>query len=403
MVNTNELLNIAFAIISNFTQVVELRQDAIPQTTNECEKVVIGSPSSPIEVCLIHKKGVRFNLVDGVVESFQTPGSFAGLQDLNSIDKFTGTPTLSSNEVIALATNTLRRLTKSGDPIANVMPNVRGPSKAENGKPIPFYRITWPCTNLSWTDTTADMEIDAEKKQITYLYLPHPGFHDLLFAQQISNRVYKPEPPLERKRIPIPRDLYPSPSTNEVSQAIKNMLVFCAKLGLDPGTNVDLTAVDWQRSMLYTNELVSRDTPVCQVRFCNGARFESLKGVVFDFVRHDACFSGFYDERPKEEWRKFDGPKTKQWIDLAHDLETTLENKLGIPTKVLSKYEPTLHLGGDDLARCVVNWRKKGQLQSTEDELGKPFAAEFDLSTGQIKWIYFEDIRLLGWKEKNQN
>jgi len=50
-----------------------------------------------------------------------------------------------------------------------------------------------------------------------------------------------------------------------------------------------------------------------------------------------------------------------------------------------------------------VNWRKKGQLQSTEDELGKPFAAEFDLSTGQIKWIYFEDIRLLGWKEKNQN
>jgi len=74
MVNTNELLNIAFAIISNFTQVVELRQDAIPQTTNECEKVVIGSPSSPIEVCLIHKKGVRFNLVDGVVESFQTPG-----------------------------------------------------------------------------------------------------------------------------------------------------------------------------------------------------------------------------------------------------------------------------------------------------------------------------------------
>ena len=50
-----------------------------------------------------------------------------------------------------------------------------------------------------------------------------------------------------------------------------------------------------------------------------------------------------------------------------------------------------------------MNWRKRTQAQTAEDDSGAPFAAEFDLTTGQLKWIYFEDIRLLGWKEKNQN
>lgn len=403
MVNTNELLSVAFAIISNFTQIVELRQDAIPRAINDCKKIVVGSPGSPIEICLIHKKGTRFNIIDGVVESFETPGSYGLSQGVGPAEKFTGTPRLSSNEVMALATNTLRRLAKSGDPIASVAPRVQGPSRAEDGKTIPFYRITWPCTNLPYLDTTADIEIDAENKQITYLWLPHPGFHDLLFAHQISDRVYKPEPPVERKRAPIPRDLYPLPSTNEVSLALTNMLAFCARLGFDPGTNVDLSAVDWRRSMLYTNTAVSRVMRVCQVRFRNGACFESIDGFVFGYFSHDACFSGFYDERPKEEWQRFVGPKTKEWIDLARDLEGSLERRLRVPKRVLSEYEPILHLDGAKLARCVVNWRKRDQAQNAEDDLRTPFAAEFDLTSGQIKWIYFEDMRLLGWKGQNQN
>jgi len=47
MIDTNQLLSIAFTLISNFTKVVEIPPDRVPQRRDDLQKIVVGSPRSP--------------------------------------------------------------------------------------------------------------------------------------------------------------------------------------------------------------------------------------------------------------------------------------------------------------------------------------------------------------------
>jgi hypothetical protein len=77
----------------------------------------------------------------------------------------------------------------------------------------------------------ATLDIDGRTGKVVLLNLLDTSFLDLEGTKRMMSQVYTPDPP--RRRLPV-HD-FPHPTTNEVTQAISNWLVFCAKLGVNPG------------------------------------------------------------------------------------------------------------------------------------------------------------------------
>src|SRR5439155_16999861 len=112
MIDTNALLSIAFSLIANFTNVVPVPSDAVPQSAADLNKCIIGSPKSPTHLYLVHQKGTEFWIDDGVVYRYRSPGSFFELQDSKLITNYTGISTLESNDIVRIAGTALQRLIK---------------------------------------------------------------------------------------------------------------------------------------------------------------------------------------------------------------------------------------------------------------------------------------------------
>lgn len=94
MIDTNVLLSIGLSLISQFTNIVAVPNQAVPASIGDLEKMVVSSPNSPTELHLFHRLGTRFGVRDGAVYDFATPGSCYELQDPNLISKFQGAPAL---------------------------------------------------------------------------------------------------------------------------------------------------------------------------------------------------------------------------------------------------------------------------------------------------------------------
>jgi len=228
----------------------------------------------------------------------------------------------------------------------------------------------------------------------------------MAFAEQVSNRAYKAElgPPMPtrwqmRNQPPLKR-LLPYPATNEIAKAIHSWLRFCSSLGIPPGAQTNLAAVFWARTFSYTNHDVSRVAPVAQIAFTNGTRFEAINGVAFSHYAEDAMYSGFWQEMTPEERDTFKGKINKDWKELARDLERTLIRSVGIPESLLTPYSFTVSLGTPreigavGIKRLVLDWRnwpRNAGREVSVDETRSAFAAEFDLETGELKWINFHD------------
>ena len=76
MIDTNQLLSIAFTLISNFTNVVEIPGDHVPTRREDLKEIVVGSPASPLAIYMAHRLGDEFWLEHGVVQQYQSPESF---------------------------------------------------------------------------------------------------------------------------------------------------------------------------------------------------------------------------------------------------------------------------------------------------------------------------------------
>src|SRR5437660_852324 len=119
MFDTNALLTIAFSIISNFTSVVAISPlTPIPQKPEDLSFWHIGGPRTPVWMYLVHRQGTLFWIGRGAVEAYASPGSYFRLQDPALLPAFTGTTTLTTNDIIAIAEKALRPLIKSGNPLA---------------------------------------------------------------------------------------------------------------------------------------------------------------------------------------------------------------------------------------------------------------------------------------------
>jgi hypothetical protein len=428
MVDTNALLSVAFSLIANFTNIVHVPPAAVPQSASGVESCVIGTPYSPVDVYIRHRKGTEFWISDGIVEQFRSPGSFFQLQNLDIITRYLGAPQLNSNQVLELATRTLQKLVRNGNPLANREPIVKEAGKYRE-TPIPFYRFTWPARKTGTTGATstkvdlrsemfgfiAEMEIDARTGEIEQLFLIDRSFHDYAFAEQITNRVYKPEPkPVEVAKKRTGQRILPVPATNEIIRAIGKWLLVCERMGVNPGSQTNLTDVNWDQSCLYPFKQLSSKTSVCRVCFNNGTQFDTFNGIVINHCSWDECYRFDWQQRSREEWGPFMGKITEDWRNLAKNFEKLLKEKFGFPERALSPYEAGPHfkpydVGTEEVIRLPVEWRQwpKRHLKPDEmisiEESKRGLVVEFDLRTGEIKMFSFWDPKLINLFDKAQD
>ena len=389
MILTNAVLSLAIGLVSNFNGLVSVPDPGVPAGLQDLRRYHVDSPN---EVYLADRQGRDFLIKGGVVCRYSTPGSLSELGDLKRIPEFLGPPTMTSNEVVELATATIRKLVKSGDPLAGRVPLVRTDYKLREQQ-TPFYWVSWPDTNW-YVRYAAAVEIDTRSRAVTFLELKHKGFFDPVFAQQMSNMVTVQDPPAPPMKRPV--RLAPYPSTNTVERGIASWLWLCERLGVQPGTETNLPRVNWDECYTYTNSALVSTRPTCQVRFMNGTCFESVNGVAFSHYAADAAFSGNWPIRPRAEWDRFTGKVVMHWEDLARGLEHTLTERLGIPADLLAPFTPhperrPPQLGTEATKRLVIEWRnypKTNVFVSIEDTK-LALNAEFDLETGELKFINF--------------
>ncbi len=351
-------------MIANFTNIVDVPSQAVPTEPGDLERCIIGRPGSAVHLILTHRNGTEFWIGKGVIYRYSSPGSFFSLQDPGLLPEFTGTTSLTSNDVVQIAEKALRKLAKRGNPLENGPPKVQQASEYR-GRQIPFFRVSWPKAGPG--DAVAQVEIDGRTGRIVCLDLRGDGFTDLALDEEIRKRVNAPEVTPTPKRQPYWLN-YPKPTSEEAVKAIDGWLAFCKVLRLDPGAQTNLADIDWSSSWLAqtpSRSLWSNGVCVaqaCHIRFKSGACFDSAGGVASSYFSADGAFYLGNDYRPSGAWGPFEGTPTKKWQDLAKELEARIIERLGTPRSFIERLRtrrksPAEDPPGHPVRRAFVVWR----------------------------------------------
>ena len=234
------------------------------------------------------------------------------------------------------------------------------------------------------------------------------GFFDRDLHSEILKRVYKPDPVPKPRPRPVAPDNRPRPATNYVEAAISNWLEFCRRFGLNPGSQTNIAQVDWRHTWVFSKPLFCRtgDVQVTVVTFSNSMVFNAVDGVVFAHSSPDAYWRGSEDSKTDEERKSSDGVATKDWLELARDLQALAIRQLGTNADILNRCRPfpdyvPAEVGKEGLVRVLVFWHqlpRPPESDIDEENLRSPMDAELDTRTGELKVLCFHDPRLLGWK-----
>jgi|ERR1044071_26037 hypothetical protein len=400
MIDTNQLLSIAFTMIANFTSIVHVPPGGTPHGRDDLGRLVVGSMRpDPASLVLVLKHGETFWIKDGVVEGYESPDSFFKGQSADVPDRLKGVATMSSNQVVDLASGLLGRLAKRGNPAAKLRPRV------ESALPYaPFYNIEWRVSTDALVLPAAEAEIDARDGRVAYLHLWAQEYHDPAFAREITNRVWKPDParltPPRRPPKKPGQDEW-TPTTNEVQTLVPRWLKFCQRLGLEAGSQTNVADVDWEPTFKAKSTPPFPEGTDYKIKFRNGNGFHCVNHTVFGHFCGDAAFIGAWADKPADYWTNFVGKATRKWEDLAADLNARLVS-LGAPSNYLSQYTPKPDAqGSGGVSRCVVDWYETKSLGKMDiDRVKTALLAEFDLATGKIKNVIIFDWNLLKWKEE---
>ena len=99
MVNTNELLSIAFSLITSFTNVVNVPPQGVPHSPADLTRIGLINPTTRFDLYLAQREGYEYWIRDGVVQGYASPDSFFRGQGLDVPARLRGQATLSSNQV----------------------------------------------------------------------------------------------------------------------------------------------------------------------------------------------------------------------------------------------------------------------------------------------------------------
>lgn len=199
---------------------------------------------------------------------------------------------------------------------------------------------------------------------------------------------------------PIPH-FWPMPS--HVFEGITSWLWLCDRLGINPGTQTNLAAVDWEHSFTFTNTDFSVPVRTIRVQFMNGVFFDTLGPFAVSHFAPDAVSVGDWLTRSQALPARFYGTVEEDWRQLASGLEQRLVQHLGIPAAVLAQFGARPdgrfppEIGSYAMKRLVLTWRPKGSIPLPIHGVPPPGAlsAEFDLATGELKFIYFRAPELI--------
>lgn len=387
-------------MVANFANLVPIASEGIPLGTNDLATYSVGSPMWPTELCLVHKNGTRYNVLAGIIQSYEDPRAVG--KDPGHVQKYNRTSLLTSNEAFVVASGTLMRLAKTANPTRSRPPLVQCPSVGQNASPIPLYRFDWRVSSDS-SRSLAEIAIDARNGHVVSLSLTDPAFCDIAQERQIRGSVYTAEPRTNLPRPPLDRRRFAIPSTNEVQMGLSNCMRLCEKLGLRVAANMTLSGVSWERTYVYTNHLLSER--VCQVHLISGASFEFIGSTAVSYQTDDACYVRAWDTKSGEEWQRFRGRVSRRWSDLARNLENDIAREFNVSKAALSRLRPvdaygSPELGKEGIVRCVVRWlegEEDKRLAGTGLEPGGVFSAEFDLQSGELKYISVYNPAVIGW------
>ncbi|HVV73959.1 MAG TPA: hypothetical protein VHI52_21070 [Verrucomicrobiae bacterium] len=405
MIDTNLLLGIVFSIITNDMSRVPAPDDCIPKSINDIRIKGVGSPNSPIDIAVQCRGGAHYIISDGIVHNFNSNRSVFREQNPDRLDAYEGISIVNSNQALTIASNVLQRFIKPGFALRKAIPRIHQagvydwlpPSQQH---PMPFYEVEWP--SVSDCPCGAIVDIDGRNGKVVQLFLCDIAYSDFARAEKIKSQVYHPEadqrpkPVRETYIAMMQKHHYPPPTEAYAREAIPKWLSFCRKIGCDPGSQTNVSDIRWDASWVHTNLLTG--PPVCEIRFKNGVYFHSIQGVTLSHYCADACFTGLWGERPRQEWAPWWAKCTKDWKDwkaLAKALEPVLVEQLGIPKELLARYHPMPGVkppepGKWGYTRLLVQWRDfplVGEVAVSDTKLG--FQAEFDLQTGALKWLSF--------------
>jgi hypothetical protein len=394
--DTNALLALTISVIANFTNCVDIPLECFPKIGANISKYGAGDgPYFPTDVGLVLTNGARYSVGHGSVRTFIAPHSYANSTGGHPTADFFGEVRMTTNEAITLATAAVRCLARDPASLDNSVMVFYGPV-AISGKTIPFYDLTWYQTNTAHPGrlnvSLARVEVDAGRRQISYISLWHQAFGDEARDEEIRRLVHAPEPPIR----PRPKDkTHPRAPTNDVVQAIQNWLVVCQRMHIDPGTQTNLADVDWEDTYVFEASGYRPPRISCHIGLQSGAHFTAIGDYVYAYAAADKYF-------PMEawKWKRFLGPINHRWEDLAKRYQEMLIAEFRFPQSAFTNLTARLREGYADegrpqrVNRAEPVWFAPGSAQRSSQ---KPvFQVEFDLATGAIKGFAFTDER---WAE----
>lgn len=408
MINTNLLISIGFAIITNFVQHVPIPDANAPKAQSDLTNFRVGSPHSPLDLAVRGPSESLFVIIDGSVQYFKGSHSFFREQDPSRIAEYAGSAVFTSNEIVGLASNVLQSLLKDSVRLTC------GPLRVQqggiyNGRHIPFYLLEWPTISFPSTSTGAEIDVDARNGKIVLFHALDPAFLDFKAAESIRNLVYVPDTPFHEDTSPPVKqrsERLPRPETNQLVRVMTNWQSFCRALGLDQDVSTNTVDVDWDNTCIALNEKLSG--PCCKLRLHSGAGCLSMDGTIFAVSTDTGYNPWVQTQMSKTEFEHFRGRIVYRWEDLSNELEYKLIHGLGFPSERIAYYRPNARykppvLGSVDIKRVSVDWRHwpsgidadhpGRNISLDESTLG--FGADFDVETGQLKAIEFYDKALV--------
>ena len=187
MINTNLLLSIGYSIVTNFAHLVPIPEKDIPMAPSDLRIYAVGPGHSPVDFRMVNRaSGANYEVVDAVVQYFQSAQDYFLEQEPRRIGKYDGASVFTSSEVVYQSSNILQRLIRTGAPLTNGPSEIRQAGVFE-GHRIPFFRIDWPPPSGRKGPVGARMDIDGRTGKVVLLNLLDTPFLDFEGTKLLSS------------------------------------------------------------------------------------------------------------------------------------------------------------------------------------------------------------------------
>ena len=384
---SNAVLVAIMPHISDFSQKLDL---PIPQpvTIAQVRRFNCSNLSDKIGGLVRLSNGYDFWFEKGVVDSFESPRSYWGLQDPKLIPTFFGKVVLTKEEAIQTARNAVKKLGYTDEMLCLDSPPKVAPLEHIGTNYIPRYRIEWFNKKNDFKignpgARTAQIEVDAENGQIDSLHLTSRSIWGPDPQLSVHPRVIQQGPRSELvggTKINNPGQAY---SLAFLKAILPQVSEFVQNAGLPVNTPITMNDVDMSH---YTCGITHTE-PFAEIYLKTGPCFHYNHGQV---TVYNAPNAWYYVEAGKPP--DFDKPAENYFgaINMTTNEAVTLVKKaiiqLGYSPKNLHMDKapaitPPRKYGSNYFARCFLYWLVDPYSETTRSYV----QAEVDMSDRSIK------------------